>query len=92
MKIHRKITIGIVIFSLILIFFQGAVSSESLQKSTFSSIMDHIIFSDIANEKHFDLNGMLPQWYPGFLLVQLVRGVIAFIVVLLILFDLIEPS
>ena len=31
------------------------------------------------------------KWFPGFLLFQLLKGILAFIVILLILFDIIEP-
>lgn len=32
------------------------------------------------------------KWFPGFMLVQLVKGVLAFFLVLLILLDIIEPE
>ena len=33
-----------------------------------------------------------PTWFPGFLIVQLIKGVLAFFIILLMLLDLIEPE
>jgi hypothetical protein len=91
MKIQRSIIFGLVIITIISVSFQGALSAESLQQSSYVSKHELSEFSifDISN---IEINEHMPLWYPGFLLVQLVRGVIAFIIVLLILFDLIEPT
>ena len=32
------------------------------------------------------------KWFPGFMIVQLIKGAIALVLVLLVLFDLIEPD
>jgi len=91
MKIQRRIIFGFVIITVILVSFQGALSAESLQQSSYVLKNDLSEFSifDISNS---EINEYMPLWYPGFLLVQLVKGVMAFIIVLLILFDLIEPT
>lgn len=91
MKIQRRIIFGFVIITIILVSFQGALSAESLQQSSYVLKNDLSEFSifDISNS---EINEYMPLWYPGFLLVQLVKGVMAFIIVLLILFDLIEPT
>ncbi len=60
------------------IAFSGVVQAESIQKQSLAS------FPQFLNDA--------TDWYPGFLIVQLIKGVAAFILVLLILLDLIEPE
>ncbi len=60
------------------IAFSGVVEAESIQKQSLASFPEFL--SDISD------------WYPGFLIVQLIKGVVALILVLLILLDLIEPE
>jgi len=60
------------------IAFSGVVEAESIQKQSLKSFPQALTNAT--------------DWYPGFLIVQLIKGVVAFILVLLILFDLIEPD
>jgi|GEM_PF-6225789 len=65
-------------FLLICIAFAGVVEAESIQQQSTSAFGTFL--EDISD------------WFPGFLLVQLLKGVLALIMVLLILFDLIDPE
>ena len=75
------------------------LSSVTSAQQTYDNYLDTTGLIDIYNEKGEEefvktvltSENPLTNWFPGFLIVQLIKGVIAFILVLLILFDIIEP-
>ncbi len=95
MKNHNRFAISMVICSFLLLSLQGTAYAKSMNHPTTASQLQNITStSGIDAIRHFSaiFNRELPTWFPGFLLVQLIKGVIAFILVLLILFDIIESS
>jgi len=93
-KIH-SITIGAVVGCLLFLSLQGVVYADSIDYTDMFSEYERLITesdSDFIEDTINSFNLEQPLWYPGFLIVQLIKGVLAFIIVLLILFDIIEPS
>ena len=45
-----------------------------------------------ANQKGKTEERIEAKWYPGFILVQIVKGIIALTLIILILLDIIEPE
>lgn len=64
----------------------AAVQTENSEKKMF--ILN--IIKHFKETKTKDIE--TTDWFPGFIIVQIIKGIIAFIVVLLILFDLIDPE
>jgi len=91
MKIYHRAIFGLVIIVLIFVSFQSVVSAESLKQSS-NIYKREVSESSIFNSYNLEIDEHISLWYPGFLLVQLVKGVMAFIIVLLILLDIIEPT
>lgn len=92
----RFVNRSIIVFSIIfltLISFQSVVYAESLNKTEVSSQLKRPISqSEFEFDSYKFDDQTRPSWFPGFLIVQLIKGVTAFIIVLLILFDIIEPN
>lgn len=93
MKKHTtRITIGIVILSLLFLGFQSVVYAETTSYPTvLTKVEQQLSKTDTLNKYTTLFSQEDSSWYPGFLIVQLIRGVLAFFVVILILLDLIEP-
>lgn len=93
MKTINHLIICISISCLFLVSLQSVVHGDSLNKIEALSQ-----FENLMSQSNFELNDFSgndqehPLWFPGFLIVQLLKGVMAFILVLLILFDIIEPT
>lgn len=94
MKKHTKrVTTGLVIFSLFFLCLQAIVYAESTSHLTqFSKIQQQLLKTDSQNDWRTLFSEEHPSWYPGFLIVQIIKGVIAFILIILILLDIIEPD
>lgn len=85
------------IFTISIVLMLG-FSGISTAKSTLSNISNQKIFENTITQieennllLNFLDNDDLPTWYPGWLIVQILKGIIALILTLLILLDLIEP-
>ncbi len=70
-------------FLLLITQFSTVTATKEIldEKEIKTKILDYI--------KEKDTN---TKWYPGFMIVQLIKGVLGFIVVLMILLDLAEPG
>lgn len=89
----------IVVFSIasVLIMILAAFPSVIAGKTIQPKNEDSYLFSLLKEKTDFndeEIGNIVSKakWYPGFLIVQLVKGVLALIIVLLILFDIIEPE
>ncbi len=95
MKTVYRICVFAISVFLILLGMQSVVYADSINKSNqlfqFPAISSE---SDEVFSFDFMVGNELEQssWYPGFLIVQLLKGIMAFFMILLILFDIIEPD
>ena len=90
MRIGLYLTLAIIVF----INFNSAVYAKSeINTNSYSKLQTIIntIKSKLIEEESDLYDNNIPTWYPGFLIIQLIKGIFALILVLLILFDLIEP-
>lgn len=93
MRFVNRIIIVFSIIFLTLVSFQSVVYAESLNKTEVSSQLKRPILQSYFKFDSYKLDDQThPLWFPGFLIVQLIKGVMAFIIILLILFDIIEPN
>lgn len=93
---QRKIYGSLIIASLfILLYLTSPVSADITNNSSIelNNILEKYRNTDL-NEFRLPFLSYLSMptgWFPGFLIVQLIKGIIALIIILLILFDIIEP-
>jgi len=93
MKKIYSITIGVAVGCLLFLSLQCMVYADSINHTDLFSGYKRLISQADSETIQDTVNILdLPVWFPGFLIVQLIKGVIAFVIVLLILFDIIEPS
>ena len=85
---------SLVIFSIasvLLLVFASLPSTAKVQRPTFeSSLLSKYL--DEETIEQIKENSEEPKWYPGWFIVQLLKGAAALILVLLILLDLVEPE
>lgn len=94
MNNRTRLTIGLIISSLLFLSFQGMAYAESIEQLKIPTKLQNIISesnSELSQDSFEIQNSELSTWFPGFLIVQLIKGIIAFFVVLLVLFGIIEP-
>jgi hypothetical protein len=94
MNNRSRLTIGLIISTLLFLSCQSMVYAESIQQLTIPTKLQNIISElnlDLTQDTFETQNLELPTWFPGFLIVQLIKGIIAFFVVLMVLFGIIEP-
>jgi len=80
---------------LILIFasFSSIASAQATQLITRNKAISDILFQKTGiTDDELEEKTSESQWFPGFLLVQIVKGIAALILILLILFDIIDPE
>ncbi|MFO8077807.1 MAG: hypothetical protein R6U21_04120 [Thermoplasmatota archaeon] len=95
MRKKNKFTLGAVVFCLLFLSLQSVISANSVDNTvSVSQIQNMLSQSDMDFlQNALDTDDLQePLWYPGFLIVQLIKGVMAFFIILLILLDIIEPS
>ena len=96
----RRIIILFAFISSLLIvfsFFPSVVSGSNTNnkiKSSLTKILSRQIDEEELNKiiEELNENDSENKWYPGFLIVQLIKGIAAFILVILILLDIIDPE
>ncbi len=79
-------------FLLVLASFPLVVSTQNIEDKAANSkdkVQNQIKLDLLESIKEKNTN---TKWFPGFMLVQLVKGVLAFFLVLLILLDIVEPE
>ena len=87
----NKSTIIISIFSVFLLVFASFPYSAKVQKIDTKKRLLSNYFDKETLEKSTEKSEKT-NWFPGWFIVQLLKGCIAFILILLILLDLIEPE
>ena len=94
MNKRTRLTIVLIIGSLFFLSFQGMAYAESIEQLKIPTKLQNIISElnlELSQHSFKIQNSELSTWFPGFLIVQLIKGIIAFFVVLLVLFGIIEP-
>jgi len=94
MKNRKRLTILMILINILFLSFQTTVQAKSTDHSTILDLQNSIskLNRNSIDKCTEDFSQEDPTWYPGFLIVQLVKGILAFVVILLILFDIIEPE
>lgn len=87
----NRLAMGIVIGCLFFLSLQSVVYADSITNNELLSQLKNLISQSGIELNQFN-NQEKPLWFPGFLIVQLIKGIIAFILIILILLDVIEPS
>ena len=83
-NIFVMISLSAAIFLVIASFPSSLATNENIDKKLGGNNLD--ILEQIKDEKHNT------KWFPGFILVQLLKGIIGFVVILMVLLDLAEPD
>ena len=83
-NIFVLISLSAAIFLVIASFPSSLATNENIDKKLGGNKLD--ILEQIKDEKHNT------KWFPGFILVQLLKGIIGFVVILMVLLDLAEPD
>ena len=93
MRNMNRLAMGIVIGCLFFLSLQSVVYADSITNNELLSQLKNQIsqLDKEINQVDRD-NQKQPLWFPGFLIVQIIKGIIAFILIILILLDVIEPS
>jgi len=92
MRTSNRLTIGLIIGCLLFLGLQNIVYAEPINNELLSHFKSLISQSDRELNQYDQYNQSEPVWFPGFLIVQLIKGIIAFILIILILLDVIEPT
>ena len=74
-------------FLIIIASFPSVVASNNIEDIKETIKLDKVDLLDLIQGENNSTG-----WFPGFMLVQLVKGVLAFFLVLMILLDLAEPA
>ena len=85
---------SIIIFSITSVFLLVFASLPSTAKMQKTEIKNSILSKYLDEEtiEKITENSEEPKWYPGWFIVQLLKGAAALILVLLILLNLVEPE